>query len=135
MWASTAWAHSAAVFRQSSASRRPPTASADQSWLSRTASRWPGHDRAVLEKPRRKTSSSLRYDINPDITEVKSNVQRSSDHVTLCSRSAEGTRFLRRQARSRGEHRPGPRVHALANGERAGGLAPDPVGEARPSRP
>src|SRR4029077_3039588 len=130
-----AWAPSAVVFRQSSARHRPRTASADRSWLFRTASRWPGHDRAVLEKPRRETSSSLRYDINPDITEVKSNVQRSRDHVTLRSRSAEGARFLRRQARSRDEHRPGPRVHALVDGQRTRRLAPDPAGEARPSRP
>src|SRR6476661_2749198 len=70
MSASAAWAPSAASSVTSSARRQAPTASADRSSPSPPASRWPGHDRAVSEKPGREASSSLRYDINPDFTEV-----------------------------------------------------------------
>src|SRR2546429_8643610 len=70
MWASPAWVPLAASSATSSARRQPPTASAGRSSPSQPASRWPGHDRAVLEKPKRETSSSVGDDINPDIMEV-----------------------------------------------------------------
>ena len=61
-------------------------------------------------------------------------VQRTRHLADLRARPGPGARLLRRQARSRGQQRPGPRLHALAHGRRARGPGPaDPAGEARPA--